>query len=90
MEKGEKQNALFFTIANHMKKCYLNWNKDQVQDHQIFKQLKEMSEGKIDLMGSEEPLQEDKILLKSKSSFSRKSQQNKQLQRKRKNESKHF
>ena len=28
-EAGEMKDALIFTIANHMKKCFLNWNKDK-------------------------------------------------------------
>ncbi|MDH3322963.1 MAG: DUF4290 domain-containing protein, partial [Flavobacteriaceae bacterium] len=31
-EDGEMKEALVYTIANHMKKCYLNWNKDTVED----------------------------------------------------------
>ena len=31
-EEGEMKDALYFAIANHMKKCYLNWNKDTVED----------------------------------------------------------
>ena len=27
-EEGDAREALYYTIANHMKKCYLNWNKD--------------------------------------------------------------
>ncbi|NNK86936.1 MAG: DUF4290 domain-containing protein, partial [Flavobacteriaceae bacterium] len=31
-EAGEMKDALIWTIANHMKKCFLNWNKDTVED----------------------------------------------------------
>ena len=48
-EEGEMREALEYTIANHMKKCYLNWNKDTVEDNVIFKHLYELSDGKIDL-----------------------------------------
>ena len=27
-EEGQLKDALVYTIANHMKKCFLNWNKD--------------------------------------------------------------
>ena len=38
-EEGEMKNALIFNIANHMKKCFLNWNKDTVEDKVIFDHL---------------------------------------------------
>lgn len=48
-EEGEKQEGLNFAIANHMKKCYLLWNKDTVDDQVIFDHLYDLSDGKIDL-----------------------------------------
>ena len=48
-EEGEKSEGLYFAIANHMKKCYLLWNKDTVDDQVIFNHLYELSDGKIDL-----------------------------------------
>jgi hypothetical protein len=65
-EEGEKREALVYTIANHMKKCYLNWNKDTVEDAIIFKHLKDLSQGSIDLTDSEEILSDSAALLKSK------------------------
>ncbi len=67
-EEGEKREALVFTIANHMKKCYLNWNKDTVDDAVIFKHLLQLSDGKIDLTSSEEKLSESKSLLRKRTS----------------------
>ena len=55
-EEGEKQEGLFFAIANHMKKCYLKWNKDTVEDSVIFNHLYELSDGKIDLRNVEDHL----------------------------------
>ena len=46
-EEGEEKNALLETIANHMKKNYLTWNKDTVSDEQIFHDIEELSDGKI-------------------------------------------
>ena len=63
-EAGEKKEALVFTIANHMKKCYLNWNKDTVDDAVIFKHLYDLSDGKLDLRETEEALSESKNLTK--------------------------
>ncbi|MCD8411830.1 DUF4290 domain-containing protein [Tenacibaculum finnmarkense] len=67
-EEGEKREALIFTIANHMKKCYLNWNKDTVDDAIIFKHLYDLSDKNIDLRTSDEVLSESKNLLRKRSS----------------------
>jgi len=65
-EKDEKREALEFAIANHMKKCYLNWNKDTVDDEVIFKHLLELSDGRIDLTGTSDVLSDSKNLLKKR------------------------
>jgi hypothetical protein len=67
-EDGDKKDALVFTIANHMKKCYLNWNKDTVDDVIIFKHLYDLSDGKLDLRETEEALSESKNLLRKRNS----------------------
>lgn len=65
-EEGEAREALYFAIANHMKKCYLNWNKDTVDDHIIYNHLLDLSKGKIDLEGKNETLTEVKELMKKR------------------------
>ncbi|PKV50898.1 uncharacterized protein DUF4290 [Aquimarina sp. MAR_2010_214] len=65
-EDGDLKNALTLTIANHMKKCYLNWNKDTVEDSAIFNHLFELSDGKIDLKGSNENLTDSSNLMRGK------------------------
>ena len=65
-EEGEMKEALVYTIANHMKKCFLNWNKDTVEDKLIFRHLFELSDGKIDLKNSEEDLSDSASLMRSK------------------------
>ncbi len=67
-EEGEKRDALVFVVANHMKKCYLNWNKDTVDDAVIFKHLLDLSDGKLDLTNSEDKLSESKNLLRKRTS----------------------
>jgi hypothetical protein len=67
-EEGDKREALVFTIANHMKKCYLNWNKDTVDDAVIFKHLFDLSGEKFDLRNSDEELSESKNLLRKRNS----------------------
>ncbi|HET8753171.1 MAG TPA: DUF4290 domain-containing protein [Salinimicrobium sp.] len=63
-EDGELKDGLIFTIANHMKKSYLNWNKDTVDDKAIFEHLRELSGGKINLKNSDEDLSEASNLLR--------------------------
>jgi hypothetical protein len=48
-EEGELKDLLILTIANHMKKCYLTWNKDTVDDKVIIDHLNELSKGKLSL-----------------------------------------
>lgn len=69
-DEGELKDALVLTIANHMKKCFLNWNKDTVEDYVIYNHLYELSEGKIDLRNSEADLSESSSLLKTKKRYS--------------------
>ncbi len=68
-EDGEMKEALVYTIANHMKKCFLNWNKDTVEDSVIYDHLFELSNGKINLRESEEDLSDSKSLMRSKRKF---------------------
>jgi hypothetical protein len=69
-EAGEMREALEYTIANHMKKSFLNWNKDTVEDVVIYGHLFELSGGKIDLRKSTESLSEISSLLKVQRKFS--------------------
>lgn len=69
-EDGEMKEALVYTIANHMKKCFLNWNKDTVEDDVIFNHLYELSEGKINLKGSTEDLSDASSLMRNKKKYS--------------------
>jgi hypothetical protein len=47
--EGEEKEQLIKVIANHMKKSYLTWNREVVSDREIFKDLKELSGGKINI-----------------------------------------
>ncbi len=69
-EEGEMKEALVFTIANHMKKCFLIWNKDTVEDAVIFNHLFELSDGKLNLKESKEALSESTNLMRSKKKYS--------------------
>lgn len=45
--EGEEREMLISLIANHMKKCYLTWNREVVEDDVIFDDLKTLSRGRI-------------------------------------------
>lgn len=45
--EGEEREILIELLANHMKKSYLAWNKDAVEDDKIFMDLKDLSKGKL-------------------------------------------
>ena len=65
-EDGDKKDALVMTIANHMKKSFLSWNKDTVEDQVIFNHLFELSDGALNLKDSDEDLTEVTDLIKHK------------------------
>ena len=65
-DKGDKRSGLEYAIANHMKKCYLNWNKDTVDDRVIFEHLHELSKAQIDLASDGENLTESGQFLKQR------------------------
>ena len=48
MEEGDKRDELVIAIAKHMKKAYMAWNRDEVEDDVIAAHLDELSEGRID------------------------------------------
>ena len=63
-EEGELKEALIYVIANHMKKCFLNWNKDTVEDKVIFDHLAELSNGKITINTEDEVLSASENLIR--------------------------
>ena len=63
-DEGEMKEALVYSIANHMKKCFLNWNKDTVEDDVIFNHLNELSNGKITYSSDNKPLSDSQNLIK--------------------------
>lgn len=67
-EEGEMKDALVYNIANHMKKCFLNWNKDTVDDQVIFDHLTELSKGQLKVKEEHLPLTltQDVLRMKSK------------------------
>ena len=53
MEDGEEKDYLIWLITIQMKKVYLLWNKDTVDDSQIYDDLREYSGGRIDIQEKE-------------------------------------
>jgi hypothetical protein len=49
MEEGPERNRLIELLANHMKKSILSWNRESVEDEKIFDDLRQLSEGRIDV-----------------------------------------
>jgi len=48
-KEGPEKEVLVATIANHLKKSYLTWNRDSVEDTKIVDDLTELSDGKLKL-----------------------------------------
>ena len=65
-EEGEEKEALILTIANHLKKSYLNWNRDSVNDETILKHLSELSDDKLKLTDTQSLSSTSDILARNK------------------------
>ncbi|WP_197068367.1 DUF4290 domain-containing protein [Capnocytophaga cynodegmi] len=70
-EEGQLKEALKYAIANHMKKSYLIWNKEAVEDEVVFQHLYELSDGKIDLTETKEFLTNSSELIKTKQNLTK-------------------
>lgn len=64
-EEGPEKDSLVQMIADHMKKCYLTWNKETVDDEKVMGDFIELSKGKIDVPDDFQ-LKETKSLLPTK------------------------
>ena len=80
-EEGELKDALIYTIANHMKKSFLNWNKDTVEDDVIFKHLFELSNGAINVKTEDEELSDASNLIIQKKTYKKKNHKHKNRKR---------
>ena len=49
MQAGEEKEALIESIANLMKKHYLSWSRNSVDDKQILSDIKRISRGKLEV-----------------------------------------
>ena len=75
--EGKEKEQLVWLVVNHMKKSYLQWNKE-VEDQKIFQDLYDLSNRKIDVRES------DLKLLEMKDIFQRKQQQQRNNSQKKK------
>ena len=48
-DEGPEKDSLIQMLADHMKKCYLTWNKESVDDEKVMADFYELSRGKIDV-----------------------------------------
>ena len=84
-DDGDLKSALVYNIANHMKKCFLNWNKDTVQDEVILNHLLELSDDKLKVKEEDLPLTNSSEFLKIRSKNGNGSNKNNQKQRNKRN-----
>ena len=89
-EEGDMKNALVYNIANHMKKCFLNWNKDTVQDEVILNHLIELSDNRLEVKEEDLPLTDASEFLKIRSKNGNGSKNNHKQRNKRNNGRKRY
>jgi len=65
-ESSEQKEYLIGLLANHMKKSFLTWNKEMVDDQKIFKDLELLSAGHIVRDEDSHKLTESKDILSKK------------------------
>ncbi len=74
---GEEREQLINLLANHMKKSFLTWNKEVVDDRKIFADLDQLSKGNIVLDEESHKLTESKEILMKKNKNLARRQNNK-------------
>jgi hypothetical protein len=65
-EDGPEKEALIKTIANHLKKSYLNWNRNSVDDDVILKNLGDLSANRLQLAEDHKLSHTNEILARNK------------------------
>jgi hypothetical protein len=82
-DDGDLKNKLVLNIANHMKKCFLNWNKDSVEDNVIIDHLSDLSNGSLSVSKSSLPLTDSSEFLKNKIKTNTKTSKNRKKPKRR-------
>jgi len=77
-QDGEIKEQLVSMLANQMKKLFLTWNKEVVDDRKIFDDLKLISKGRIVVDESQYKLTESKEILSKKNTNNNKNLQRRQ------------
>lgn len=81
IEDSERREGMVKIIANHMKKAYLTWNRENVTDEIIFNDLKALSGGKLEVVGDLKLSETREILSQNRrKKHPRKNKQNHQQQ----------
>ena len=75
--EGEEREILIEQVANHMKKSYLSWNKDGVEDAKIFGDLRELSGGAVRINSENIQLTDTKSIMGKPNKNKKKQQQHK-------------
>jgi len=73
-----------------MKKCFLNWNKDTVEDEVILNHLKELSDNNLKVREEDLPLTDSSEFLKIRSKNGNGSKSNQKQRNKRNNGRKRY
>ncbi|MDR1763514.1 MAG: DUF4290 domain-containing protein [Dysgonamonadaceae bacterium] len=76
LEDGEMKEQLAGMLANQMKRSFLTWNKEVVDDQKIFKDMAQLSGGRILMNEETHKLTESKEILSTKNKKLTKRQKN--------------
>src|SRR5574344_1236301 len=85
MPEGEERDSLVALICNHMRKNYVLWNKDLIDDTKIDADLKDYSEGKLCLTEHIAELMQQRFALYGRPSNNEKKNNGKNQKNNRKN-----
>jgi len=80
-EDSPEKDALILAIANHMKKSFLHWNREAVDDDLIFQNMQSIAKGKLEL-GDELALSSTNVLMGKKKNKNKAKKQDPKTQRK--------
>lgn len=79
-EDGHEKDMLIQMLADHMKKCYLQWNKETVDDAKVMADFEVLSKGKIEVPDNFQLKETKDLLQKKKKPFNGKKQNQKKRQ----------
>lgn len=68
-EEGSEKESLIQMLADHMKKCYLTWNKETVTDEVVMADFAELAKGKIEVPDDFQLSETKDLIYKKKKQF---------------------